>query len=69
MKTVSDMGWLYRISDRGWRIFLTARAAGSDASLTACGARQIGSIDKNVTDMTDEDAQFELESLPRKAKR
>jgi len=60
MKIISQMGYLYRLSDRNYRKLLVAIAHEQPYDLDQLG-KPYGSIDKNITDLQPGDAQMELD--------
>ena len=69
MKYVTCFGAVYRISERNYLRLLRAVAAGEGADLDKHGARPVGfTIHRDVTDITEEEAQEDLEYLVEKRK-
>lgn len=60
MKIITNMGFVYRLSDRAFRGVLAKIAKGEDFDLDKVGT-QIGYIEVDVTDMSEEDAKDALE--------
>ena len=60
MKYITDFNGIYRISNRNWQRFLKATASGLEAYLEDFGAKQIGIVERDISDFTQEQAQEEL---------
>ena len=59
---VSQMGFLYRLSDKNYKAILKSIAAGHEIYLEKAGVK-LGQIEANLTDMKAEDAQYELNNF------
>jgi hypothetical protein len=61
---IEDFGLLFRISKTGWKKFLTLRARDEETDLRRCGAKVIGTVEANITDLCDPgDYQDKLDAL------
>jgi hypothetical protein len=65
MKYISDMGYVYRLSERSYVKLLRTIAAGEDRQLDTLGTL-LCTLDKNITDLSAEDAQMELDWMKSK---
>jgi hypothetical protein len=63
MKYVSCMGAVWRLSEQEFRRLMEVRAAGRDFVLDHFGPLVVPSIALDVTDLTAEEAQAEIEAL------
>jgi hypothetical protein len=62
MKLITHMDTVYRLSDRNYRRLLRAIAAAEPFTVSAYG-RDLGTIDKNISDMEPDEAQGTLNDL------
>jgi len=65
MRYVTQMGAVYKISDKNWCKFLESTVKGNlyASNLDQCGGEMIAILEMDVTDLTKEQAQDELDKL------
>ena len=63
MKYITSYGAIYRISDKNWFRFLERVSKKNDADLEDFGGTTIGIITTDISDITPEQAQDELDML------